>query len=111
MDFVQARLIQFENEDFDESPQWVERGTGAPSDFTGSTFEMDIKVAGSEEGSALASATIGTDDIDTGIIRIQVADGALPVGTYVYDLVRINGGVRTVLMTGTYEVKQGVSQP
>jgi hypothetical protein len=111
MDIVQARLIQYENEDFDESPQWVDRGTGEPSDFTGSTFEMDIKAAGAEEGAAEASATIGTADIATGIIRIQVADGALAVGTYVYDLVRINGSVRSVLMTGVYEVKQGVSQP
>lgn len=111
MDLVQARLIQFENEDFDASPQWVDRSTGNPVDFSGSTFAMDIKQKGGEEGAAAASATIGTVDIAQGIVRIQVADGALPVGTYVYDLVRINSGVRTVMMTGAYEVRQGVSQP
>lgn len=111
MDALKARLIQYENEDFDESLQWVERGTGVPVDFTGSTFAMDIKTAGSEEGAALASATIDTTNIATGIIRIQVADGALALEEYVYDLVRINAGVRTVLMTGAYEVRQGVTQP
>jgi len=111
MDYIIARLEQFENEDFDQSPQWVDRATGEGSDFTGSTFEMDIKAAGNGEGSAQASATIGTADIDEGIIRIQVADGLLGVGEYIYDLVRINGGARTVLMTGVYAVVQGVSQP
>lgn len=111
MDFVIARLLQYENEDFDGSPQWTNRATGEPADFTGSTFAMHIKAKGSEEGSPLVTATIGTDDLDVGIVRIQVGDGTLPVGEYRYDLVRINGGARTVMMTGRYEVRQGVTQP
>lgn len=111
MDYVIARLEQFENEDFDESPQWTNRGTGAPSDFSGSTFQMDIKARGSQEGAALASATIGTDDLDKGIVRIEVGKGTLPVGDYAYDLIRINGAKRTVMMKGVYAVLQGTSQP
>lgn len=111
MDFVIARLIQYENENFDASPQWTDRATGAPVDFTGSTFAMHIKAAGGEEGPALATASIGTGQIAQGIVRIQVGVGTLPAGEYRYDLVRTSSGARNILMTGIYDVRQGVSQP
>jgi hypothetical protein len=109
VNIIVANLLQYDNETFDEAPQWTDDDTGEGVVFTGSTFTMDIKVSRDDVAPA-ASATLDVTDIADGIIGIQVAMGALDVGVYEYDLVRTNGSVRSVIMTGTYTVAKGVTQ-
>lgn len=110
MDPTKADITWWQNVDFSRVFQFVEDGTGDPHDFTGSTFEMDIK-APPGSGAVVLAATLGTADIDEGKITVGWADTALAVGEYVYDLVRINSGVREPLMYGTITILQGVTQP
>lgn len=79
-------------------------------DLSGSTFAMDVKAAPGD-GAALVSATIGTTDADEGKLVLSFDDEAVAAGTYVYDLVRITGGVREVLIYGQMIVIEGVTQP
>jgi len=112
MDIVEADLIQYQNGDLSESLQWADRSTGVGLDWSAYTFEMDIKTTGS--GAVVFAATIDTTDKATGIIVIEVPDGSVGVGEYVYDIVKIDGGspaAREVIMTGAYSVRQGVTQP
>lgn len=106
---VQANLIAYQNADFSEVFQFVDAGTGEPHDFTGSTFEMDIKETGA--GTVVLAATLGVTDIDDGKVTIGFLDGTIAVGSYVYDLIRITGSARELLMFGTMTIKQGVTQP
>lgn len=105
---VQANLIAWQNADFSQSFQFVDEN-GTPIDFTGSLFEMDIKLTAA--GSVSLAAEIDDDDSDQGILRIWWDAGGLGVANYVYDLVRISGATRELLMLGTVEVRQGVTQP
>lgn len=112
MDIVEADLIQYQNGDLYEPLQWVDRATGDALDWSAYTFEMDIKTTGS--GSVVFAATIDDADSDEGTIVIEVPDGSVGVGSYVYDIVKIDGGspaAREVIMTGAYIVRQGVTQP
>jgi hypothetical protein len=108
MDIVVANLLQYDNETFSERPQFTNEETGEGLIFTGSTFTMDIK-SDPDDVSPLVSATLDLTDIAEGYIGIEVAMGALDVGEYVYDLVRTNGTVRSVIMTGEYVVEKGVT--
>jgi hypothetical protein len=109
MDIAVYDLIQYQNADFRQAFQWTVRGTGETFDWSASTFEMDIKTTGS--GSVVLAATLDTTDADESTIGITVLDGSIAVGDYVYDLVRIAGATRELLMTGNFHVRQGVTQP
>lgn len=88
--------------------------------FTGQTFKMDIR-ATADDVSPLLSLTSGggTIVIDDPIGRTlhllvssTVFKPVLPVGTYVYDLIMLDGStppVRVALMTGTIQITQGVT--
>lgn len=112
MDIVEADLIQYQNADLREPLQWVNRATGVGLDWSAFTFEMDIKETG--DGSVVHAATIDDTDADEGIIVIDVPDGSVGVGEYVYDIVKIDGDSpagREVIMRGVYSCRQGVTQP
>jgi hypothetical protein len=109
MNKIVAQLTQYDNETFDEYPQWIDEDSGEGVDFTGSTFTMQIR-ASREATVVEATPTLGVADIANGVINIRVAMGALDVGEYVYDLVRTNGTVRSVIMTGPYVVEPGVTE-
>lgn len=79
-------------------------------DFSGSTFEMDIKTEAGAGAPAL-SATIDDTDAAAGTLVIVWPDNALPTGSYVYDLVRIDSGERSLLALGTIVIFEGVTQP
>lgn len=102
-------LIHYQNTDFRQAFQWTEEGKGTTFNWSGSTFEMDIKSSGA--GAVALAATIDATDADESKIGIIVLDGSIGVGEYVYDLVRIAGATRELLMTGNFSVRQGVTQP
>lgn len=79
-------------------------------DLSSSTFEMDIKAAPGT-GSVLVAATIDDTDADAGKLVMSFADESLAAGAYVYDLVRIDSGIRSILAYGTFTVIEGVTQP
>lgn len=100
------------NVDLNEAFQWVDSGTGVPNNFTGSTFDMRIAVvAGGAAALQLNTGNGGivSTDLANGTITLVAADGAIAVGTYVYDLVRITGSAREPLMSGAFVVTQGVT--
>lgn len=109
MAHIIADLATKQNVDLNEPIQFVDEGTGVPAVFTGSTFEMDIKTTGA--GAVVLAATIGVDDIDEGRLTLTVLNGTIAVGNYVYDLIRITGSAREMLMEGEFFVLQGVTQP
>lgn len=101
-----------DNEDFGFAGAWMDRDTGLPIDFTGSTFAMAIATAAGEAAALeLTTANGGIVDVDlaNGAITAQFAAGALAIGAYVYDLVRIVGTARGVLAAGKLTVQQGVT--
>lgn len=110
MDPAFIDFTMWRNADFSSRLSFVDTGTGEPADFSGSTFEMDIKTAAGA-GSPAASATIGVADIAEGHVDLLLATNGLAVGTYVYDLVRMAGGARELLATGAFVVIEGVTQP
>lgn len=89
---------------------WRQAVIWAGTDLSGSTFAMDIKVARGD-GATAASATIDDTDADTGTLVLSLPDEALDAGTYYYDLVGTDSGVRTLLAYGTITVHEGVTQP
>lgn len=89
---------------------WRQQVTWTGVDLSGSTFAMDIKTA-KGAGSAAASATIDDTGAAAGILVLTLADGALAVGGYYYDLVRIDSGERSILAYGEITVHEGVTQP
>ena len=80
-----------------------------PHDFSGSTFAMHIKTVAA--GAVVLPVTVDTSQIAEGRIGLSFADGALPLGSYVHDLVRITGGVRELIFYGKFVMLQGVTQP
>lgn len=89
--------------------------------FVGQNFHLEIK-ASRDDAAALLSlssldGTIVVDDAVQRVLHINVTEAAvqaaLPVGTYVYDLVMYDGStppIRVPLMQGEVEVKQGVTE-
>lgn len=107
-------LTIFDNADWIESFTFVDEETNAVIPMTGSTFEMDIKTA---PGAAVVlGLTSGAGDIDVtdvanGKITVTIADGAIAVGNYYYDIIQILSGVRTIRMRGAATVVEGITQP
>lgn len=89
---------------------WRQQVTWTGVDLSGSTFEMDVKAAPGA-GAAAATATIDDTDAGTGVLVLSLADEALAAGAYVYDLVRIDAGERSILLYGEITVHEGVTQP
>lgn len=95
---------------------------GDPTDtswtFTGVTFKMEVKASRDDVSPLLTLTTAGgqivTDDVNLRVIHLNVADtvlqASLPPATYVYDLVMIDGLVRTVLMQGLLVIEHGVTE-
>lgn len=89
--------------------------------FTGMSFHMDVK-ANETDVAALftlttANGRIVVDDAINRVLHLLVdfvtLKAALPVGTYLYDLVMVDAGspaVRVPLMSGSLQVTQGVTQ-
>jgi hypothetical protein len=97
---------------------------GEPDDTTwtldGQTFELDVQRNPYDTVPLLSLSTadgrILVDDVVQRVIHFLVdpddIQASLRPGTYVYDLVMINGSnVRVPLMHGTLEVNQGVTYP
>jgi hypothetical protein len=98
---------------------------GVPGDttwsFTGQNFHLEVK-ASRDDATALFSATssggsIVVDDVVQRVLHMNVPESAilaaLPVATYVYDLVMFDGSVppiRVQLMQGELEVQQGITE-
>lgn len=86
--------------------------------FTGATFHADIK-DNKDNASVLLSLTDGNgrivvDDLVLRVLHFNVTTADivanLPPAAYAYDLVMIQGGVRTALMGGHVCVRQGVTR-
>ncbi len=89
--------------------------------FSGKTFVMDVKGTRDDPTALLAlsdgAGTIVVANAVTRILYLNVDDSeilsALPVtedcDPYVYDLVMVDGNIRTVLMSGKVTVEQGVT--
>lgn len=94
---------------------------GLAHNFTGSTFRLQAKVrtdAGEPTGSALLTLTTGSGISGTlaqGEIIFTLprqASSGLPAGEYIYDIIRISGGVPVErLIWGWISAKEGVAQP
>lgn len=98
---------------------------GTPGDFTWQlTFNWEAEIKRNRYESMFllnpttANGQIIVDDINQRVIHFNVApaiiQAALQPGIYVYDLVMFDDStppIRTVLMHGSLEVTQGVSQP
>jgi hypothetical protein len=99
---------------------------GAPAgyqwNFEGQTFEMDIQLNRYDMVPLLQMSTangrIIIDDVYQRVIHFNVApddiQANLKPGTYVYDLVMVDGSnpaMRVPLLHGVLEVKQGVTYP
>jgi hypothetical protein len=98
---------------------------GVPGDttwgFGGVSFEMSIK-ASRDDTSPLITFTSGAgqivvDDIVNRVLHFNVPDttiqASLPVATYVYDFIMIDGStppVRTPLMQGQLGINRGVTE-
>lgn len=109
----EANIIHWDNVDFDWIFQFVDQNE-RPHDLSGSTFEMDIATsAGAAATLALTTANGGilSTDLANGKITITFDQGALAVGEYVYDLVRVTGGDRELFVYGTFTMLKGVTQP
>ena len=103
-----------DNADFVEAIKWVDTN-GDPYNLTGNTFKMDVRASAN---AASAEVTLTTDngginstDLENGTITINVADGAISPGSYVYDLIKITtaSGQRVSMMYGTFTVVDGVT--
>jgi hypothetical protein len=88
--------------------------------FTGKSFIMEVKADVNDTVALFTLSTalgsIVTDDAVLRVLHFLVTEtalrAALPVGTYVYDLVMFDGSsppVRTLLMTGNVYVVRGVT--
>lgn len=110
MDPVVIDFTMWRNADFSYRLSFIDAGSGAPVDFTGASFEMDIK-AQSGGGDPAASVTIGTAELAQGHVDLALVTNALPVGRFVYDLVRIEGVGRQLVAMGLFTVIEGVTQP
>lgn len=97
---------------------------GYPNDTTwtleGQTFSMDVQLNMYDTTPKISLTTLNSriivDDIIQRVIHLNVLAtdirSYLEPGTYVYDLVMINGtGTRVPLMHGTVTVSQGVTYP
>lgn len=108
---IQADLYLFDNADWAVPLAFVDEDD-IPYDFTGSTFRLDIKVT--VDTALILSLTSGGaiahTDLPNGTITPQIADGALAIGSYVYDLIRISGSARETLMFGKVFCEKGVSE-
>jgi len=85
--------------------------------FAGKTFLLEVKASRDDLTALLelttANSRIIVDDNALRVLHFDVTPAdlraALPVGTYEYDLIMIDGTVRTNLMGGDLTVCQGVS--
>lgn len=97
---------------------------GEPDDttwtLTGQTFELDVQRNPYDTLPLLSLSTdngrIVIDDVVQRVIHFNVSPADLQAnlrpGTYVYDLVMVDGSeVRVPLMHGTLQVQQGVTYP
>lgn len=103
-----ANLTWWQNVNFALLVAFVDQN-GQPHDFSGSTFAMHVKA--DPAGAVVVAVTIDDTEAEEGVLGLSFAGGALAVGDYVYDLVRINGGLREPLMYGSFSMLQGVTQP
>lgn len=86
---------------------------GAPYVLTGSTFRLDFKVS-RDDASAVVSLTSGnggvaSTDLANGTVTLNIADFAVPAGTYIGDLIRIAGSAREHLIDIELNVVKGVT--
>lgn len=107
------RITISDNQDFQYSFQWVDRETGEPYDFTGSTFKMDIKTD-ADAGAVSYTMTTSNNrvlstDLANGLIELVIEKGALGEGDYVADLIRINGARNEKLTDFEIVVEKGVT--
>lgn len=109
MDPARIDFTWWKNVDWDRDVEFVDQN-GTAIDLSGSTFEMDIK-AEAGTGTVLVAVTIDDAAADEGLLNLSFADGSLAAGSYVYDLVRITGGAREMLLYGTFTMIEGVTQP
>ena len=107
--YTEVDLTVYTSADFVQAFQFVDAFEN-PIDFTGDTFEMDVETAvGQTPSLALSSPSTGiaATDLANGTITITIADTDLSVGSYVYDLIRVSGSTRELLMYGTITVLEG----
>lgn len=102
-----------DNEDFQHGFQWIDRETGQPYVFTGSTFKMDVK-ATVDAGTVDYALTTGnsrivSSDLANGSIELVFEKGQLPVGEYVADLIRVVSGKDEKLTDFEIIVSKGVT--
>jgi hypothetical protein len=110
MDPAEVNITWFKNVDFERVFKFTDQN-GDTFDWSADSFDMDIKTARGS-GAAALTATIDDTDADESTIVVSWADGALAVGTYYYDLIRIDaGGIRHLMMFGTITILEGVTQP
>lgn len=111
---TQAKITHFDNASLRETLRFVDRGTGTAYDFTGSTFKMDVRTSADAVSATLSLTTanggIVSTDLDEGTIQLVVDAGDIAAGSYVYDLIRVNGSDEEMLMFGEYIVEPGVTE-
>jgi len=90
---------------------------GAAIDVSGATFEMEVKPKVGDDLSAIIELSTGsgisfyTDGTDGKIVlnHAYTAMKLLTPGSYTYDLVKIAGGVTSIVMRGNFKIKLGVT--
>lgn len=89
--------------------------------LTGQSFKLEIKASSDDTAPLLTLTSAGgqivVDDVVQRILHLNVSEAALqaavPVGTYVYDLVMFDASVppiRVLLMQGAFYLSQGVTE-
>lgn len=99
----------------------IEDGNGQSIDYTGSTFQLDVKARddnGLPTGSVLLSLATGSGiggDVAQGEISVTFpaqADTGLPPGAYIYDCLRLDTGVPVeCVFVGDIDVEEGITAP
>lgn len=103
----------FNNEDIRMSLAFVD-SADVPIDLTGATIKFAMwRGAVRVEGST-ADGVVVITDAEGGAVDLAVPQPGLagiPIGSYRFDMLLIESGVRKVLTSGTINLKQGASAP
>lgn len=108
----------YDNEDMIDTLT-LQDSAGDPLDLTGISFECDVRTTADAADETYSLPVVAVGDPTAGIIGFNLPvdpttklNPILPTGTYVYDIVTIDGsGGRDTIIRGKIKVKRGVTRP